>query len=417
MKTGNSVKNKKDDKHFDRLIGERQIDPARIKPNEDALENSIFKNARSTLKKEEMASQRESIRRLGLLKSPIVRPIQNDPDGYTHQIICGSRRHRNIMKLRQHAEGIVRENRPFKQEELCYKPETGEWLPATEVYATMKVIVRECDDETAIAINFAENLEHAKVPELDLMDQCQYLVDLKDEHGTPRFSREWVANVCNRSESWVSLTLELNQLPERVKKMMMEDRVTRTAALQFLQTEREKIDEVIQVGETLVRDEKLTEAKVAEGEMKIAEIELSDAENDLEIHQMMENDGLMAMAKKRIGTARKRVSAASEKRDAALKEAESRKLTADVINKANLLVPGAKKGAPKAMPVKSIKELHTKFKEHHQNIVSLNGDGLMYNVIGSLLEVILGHRACDSIETLIAEEKAKLAEPAMVAAE
>lgn len=405
-----SSKNNNDNKHYDRLLGEFQIDPARIKPNEDALDDkSIFKNARSTLKKEEMATQRESIRRIGLLKSPIVRPIKNDPDGYTHQIVCGSRRHRNIMWLRHQAEGVIREKRPFRQEELCYKPETSEWLPATEVYATLKCMVRDCDDETAIAINLAENLEHAKVPELDLMEFCQYLVDLKDEHGNPRFSREWVADRCNRSESWVSLTLELNQLPEKVKRLMNDDRVTRTAALQFLQTERDKIDEVIETGQEIVRQEKMNEAREAEAELKIANIDLSDAENDLEIHKMMQNDSLVSMAQKRIGTARKRVSAASEKRDVALKEADNPKLTADVINKANLLVPGAKKGAPKAMPVAAIKKFYTGFKEHRKSLELRNGEEMLYSTIESLLEVILGHRACDSVATLIAEERQKRA--------
>jgi ParB-like chromosome segregation protein Spo0J len=271
----------------------------------------------------------------------------------------------------------------------------------------LKCVVRDCDDETAIAINLAENLEHAKVPELDLMEFCQYLVDLKNDTGSHRYSREWVADKCNRSESWVSLTLELNQLPQRVKNMMSDDRVTRTATLQFLQTERDKIDEVIEKGQAIVRDEKMAEAKVADDELKLAEIEMSDAENDLEIHQMMQNDSLVQMAQKRVGTAKKRVSAASEKRDVAIKDADNPKLTADVINKANLLVPGAKKGAPKAMPVKSIKELHVKFKDFRQTTEN-NGDTLIYSVVESLFEVILGHRVCDSVETIITEEKSKL---------
>lgn len=391
---------------IDRKLGEMQIDPARIKPNEDALENSIFKNARSTLKKEEMASQRESIRKLGLLKNIIVRPINNDPDGFTHQIVCGSRRHRNVLKLIQQAEGVLRENRPFKEEELCKKVETGEWLPATQVYAFITCTVRECDDETAIAINLAENLEHAKVPELDLMEFCQYLVDIKDESGKPRYSREWIADRCNRSQSWVSLTLDLNQLPEKVKNLMSENRITRTAALQFLQTDRDKIVDVIEVGENLIRAEKEQKAQLAEEEIQLAQLELEDAKTDLEIHEMTKNSNLMQIANKRINTARKRVSSASEKKEKALKEAERPVLTADTLATANLMVPGAKKGAPKTMPPSDIKKLYKDFKSYREKEEN-EEDATTFNVVESLFEAILGHKLCSSVEALIKEEKTK----------
>jgi ParB-like chromosome segregation protein Spo0J len=377
------------------------IDPTKIRPNEDKINNSVFRNARTTLKKEEMATNRESIRKLGLLKPLIVRPITNDPDGYLYQLVCGSRRLRNILRLRQEAIGVLNENRPFRPEELCYCPETAEWLPATEVYATVKAFVRECDDETAIAINIAENLEHSKLPEIDLMEFCQELTDLKNHDGTPKYSRTKIADMCNRHESWVSLTLELIQLPDAIRQMMYNDQLTRTAALAFLQTKREKIDEVIEVGKGIVRQEKLAEAKVAEEEIRIAQIDLEDAQNDAVIHDMMQNTALLQMAKKREGVARKRVSSASEKRDTALKEAQSPKLTGDVINKANLIVPEAKKGKPKAMPTKEIRKLYAKFTEFRSKQTSCNGEVIVYDTINVLLETILGHRAFTSIEDLL----------------
>lgn len=375
------------------------VDPAKIRLNDDKIEDSVFRNARTTLKKEEMASNRESIRKLGLLKPLIVRPLKNDPDGYLYQLVCGSRRLRNILRLRQEAIGILREKRPFKKEELCYHPETAEWLPATEVYETVKVFVRDCDDETAIAINIAENLEHSKLPEIDLMEFCQELVDIKDENNNPRYTRSKIAELCNRSESWVSLTLDLNQLPERIKQMMFDDRVTRTAALAFLQTRKDKIDDVIEVAENIVRQEKLTEVRVAEEEINLAQIELEDAHNDVEIHNLMGNESLREMAQRRENAARKRVSSASEKRNSALKEAESPKLTADVIHKSTLLVPDAKKGKPKAMPVKDIRSLYAGFKKFKEQKPSVE-DATVMETIDSLFEVILGHKACTNIEQL-----------------
>ncbi len=383
------------------------IDPTKIKLNDDKCENSIFRNARTTLQKEEMATNRESIRKLGLLKPLIIRPIENDPDGYPYQLVCGSRRLRNILKLRQQAIAIIKEERIFTKDDLCYCPETADWHPATEVYDTVKCFVRECDDETAIRFNIAENLEHSKLPEMDLMEFCQELVDLKKDKS-PRYTRAQVADLCNRSESWVSLTLELNLLPERVRQMMYEDRVTRTAALAFLQTERDKIDEVIEVGENIVKTEKMAEAGVAGEELRIAEIDLSDSQNDVAIHEMMGNKDLMEMAKKREGSNRKRVSAASEKRDQAIKEAENPHLTADVINQANLIVDGAKKEKtkPKAMPVKNIRNMYSDFKDYIRDLpckdqfdpkVAVNA------VVNSIFEAILGHKAYLNMKDLLSE--------------
>jgi ParB-like chromosome segregation protein Spo0J len=380
------------------------IDPFQIKLNDDKVEGSIFRNARTTLKQQEMATNRESIRKLGLLKPLMVRPLKNDPDGYLYQLICGSRRLRNILRLVNESKAIASEGRDFSESELCYCPETAEWRPAYEVYATVKTFVRECDDDTAIRINIAENLEHSKLPEIDLMEYCQELVDLKKVDGrTHLYKREEVADMCNRSESWVSLTLELNQLPESIKQMMYDDRVTRTGALAFLQTEKDKIHEVIALSEQIVREEKLTEAKIIEqGEIVTAQVELEDALNDVEIHDMMENSNLREMANKRAGQCRKRVSAASEKRDTILKEAESPKLTADIINRANLMVPNAKKGstAAKAMPVKSIKEMNAGFKDLLSKSPT-KCNRMVLDTVQGVFDVILGHRAPVSVETLI----------------
>lgn len=375
------------------------IDPTRIKLNDDKLENSIFRNARTTLKKEEMATNRESIRKIGLLKPIIVRPIKSDEDGYGYQLVCGSRRLRNVLKLRQDALAILKEKRPFKPNELCFCPETSEWLPATEVYATIKCFVRDCDDEAAIVINIAENLEHSRVPEMDMMEFCQELVELKNKDGSPRYSRTQIANMCNRCESWVSLTLDLNKLPERVKQLMAEDRLTRTAALSLLQTERSKIDAVIDMSEKLVREEKLAEAEAADKELEMAEVELSDAQNDVSIHELLDNPVLRQMAEKREGTSRKRVSAASEKRDSALKAAAAPKLTQETINKSNLLVEDAKKKntKPKTMPAGDIRSLYAHFKKYMEE----KEDKTTYNVVNALFETILGHKAYSDMKSLI----------------
>lgn len=374
------------------------INPRKIKPNEDRIGDSSFRNARVTLNRESMASTKESIRKLGLLKPLVVRPLRDDPDGYLYQLVCGSRRLRIILKLIAEAEAILKEGRDFLPEELCYQPETGEWKPATEVYAKVKAFPRECDDETAIRINLAENLEHSKLPDLDLMDFCQELVNTKNADGSYRYKRSEVAEMCGRSESWISLTLDLNKLPERVKNLMHEDRLTRTAALAFLQTKPEKIDAVIEASENIIREEKLCEIRGIEEEIKQIQVKIADAQNDMEIHEMLGNTDMQQLAKKRINSNQKRMSVASEKMENCSKELKQPKLTADAINKANLNVPDAKTGAPKTMSGKEIKSLYEKFKEYRKETQE---ETEIIKAINSVFEVILGHKSCEKFEEIV----------------
>lgn len=363
------------------------IDPFKIKLNDDKIGDSSFRNARTTIKREEMSTNRESIRKLGLIHPITIRPISPDPDGYEYQLVCGSRRLRNILRL-------------IESNETCYCPETAEWLPAKQVYATVKAFIRECDDETAIRINIAENLEHSKLHEIDLMEYCQELADLRD-NGKPRYTRAEIASMCGRCESWISLTLDLLKLPDNIKQMMYDDRLTRTGALNFLQTNKDKLPEVIEESERIAREEKIGELKVAEGELKIAEIDLADAENDIEIQEMMGNNALREIAEKHASSCRKRVTAASNKRDTIFSESKKPKITGDIINRANLIVTGAKKGAPKAILPGRIKDLYTEFK----NSKSYFDDETVFNTVNAVFEVILGHRAVQSIESLYKEIK------------
>jgi len=370
------------------------IDPLTIKFSDGKLTaKKTFRNARTNLQKEEMQSNRESIRKLGLIKPLLVRPILNDSDGFLYELIAGERRLRNILKLRQ-------------ERAECYNPEEALWQEANIVYAKVKCFVRECDNETAIRLSIAENLEHSALPELDLMDFCQELAEVTKEDGT-KYSRLEISDMCNRSETWISHTLDLGKLPEHVKSMMRNGQLTRTGALSFLQTNRDYIDEVVEVAKQILKEQGEQEATLAEKEERTARIDLEDAENDIIIHQMTEHSQLIELATKRAGAARKRVSAASEKRESALNKADKGKFTADIINRANLMVPGAKKGAPKAMPVKTIREMYTNFSSYITS-PDAKGDPLALKTALGVLQLILGHRIAPSIESLIQEESEKL---------
>lgn len=154
---------------FGKDLGIQQIDPKKIKLADDKITSAKpFRNPRSNLNPKEMAEKRESIRKIGLLKYPTVRPLINDPDGFEFQMVAGSLRLRSILFL-------------IEEDAICYNAKTGAWESAKIVYTTIPCSVRECDEDTAIRISIAENLEHSQVPELDMMEYCDELEQLTDD--------------------------------------------------------------------------------------------------------------------------------------------------------------------------------------------------------------------------------------------
>jgi ParB-like chromosome segregation protein Spo0J len=385
--------------NFGKDLGIHQIDPNKIKLADDPITtDKPFRNPRTHLSTEEMATKRESIRTLGILKPPLVRPIQPDADGNTHQMIAGSLRLRSVLKL-------------LDENSECYNSETAEWQPAGVVYKTIKCNVRECDEETAIRISIAENLEHTQVPELDLMEYCQELVELQGANG-PKYTRTQIAGLCNRSESWVSLTLQLNELAPAYKKLMNEGRLSRTGAISMiLGTSKDQFGTVIEKCKDVVRQEAAAEEQEAVEEEQTALSDLEDAEIDMGIHEMQKDDQAHEAAKRRFKSATRRVSVASDKRKAATKKAEEGVITADTVNKVIMTIPGAKKGKAKPLTAKVIRELHTQFSEY---LVKCDDTTLEQKLAArtgiAVVEVILGKRTTDTLDKLIANEKLRLDE-------
>lgn len=385
-------------KSFGRDLGVQQIDPLKIKFADDKISiNKPFRNARTTLNPEEMSNKRESIRMLGVLKPPLVRPLVNDP-AYTHQIVAGSLRLRCIHKLRE-------------ENSSCYNAETCEWQPALDLYRVLKCQVRECDEETAIRISIAENLEHSAVPELDLMEYCKELTELYSvvDNDLPAYTRSEIAGMCNRSESWVSLTLRLDELDVSYKKLMYQGRLARTGAIALvLGVKKEYFDKVIAECKTEVCKEAGQDLELADEEYDDAMRLLEDAEIDCAIHQKQMDTDALESAKKRMTSAKKRVSMASDKRTTAKKKAVEGAITADTVNKVSLRIIGAKKGKAKPLTPKSIRELH----EQYTKVSLDNNSGLLLaaNVAVSVLEITLGKRTVMPLELLVEEERQKILE-------
>lgn len=355
----------------------------------------FFRNARVTLNKEEMQTLRQHIRKFGLLHPITVRPCQNDPN-YEYECVLGSRRLRSIQFFLD--QDTIE---PF----LVFNKKTGKSERASEVYGGNRfpVNVRNCNDEEAITLSIGENLERSQLDEIDLMEFCKELALLTNSVGNPKFTREQIGRMCSRSESWVSLTLKLEQLPEHAKDFMRSGRLTRTAALSLLQTNSDKLKDVLNYAEGLVKQEAIKEESEALKELEEAKDELELAETDAAVASIRANQTAMQKTNKRVGRAKKRVSMASEKRNNAQKKTKEGQLTQDHINTANVMVEGAKKGAPKSLPMKTVREKLEEFEDFvnlHASATS-ETDKKIHTAVTYVIEWVLGKRVSVDIYSLL----------------
>ena len=123
----------------------------------------------------------DSVREQGVLQPLIVRPVSDADGGASHEIVAGERRWRAAR------------------------------LAGLE---TVPVIVRELDDQSALAIALIENLQRE---DLNPIDQARSLARLAGEFG---LTHEQAAQAVGRSRASVSNLLRLLDLEDEVKDML-----------------------------------------------------------------------------------------------------------------------------------------------------------------------------------------------------
>jgi ParB family transcriptional regulator, chromosome partitioning protein len=131
-----------------------------------------------------LAELADSIREQGVLQPLIVRPLKAPADGSErppYEIVAGERRWRAAK-----VAGL----------------------------ATVPVVVRELDDQSALAVALIENLQRE---DLNPLDQAQSLSRLADEFA---LTHEQVAKAVGRSRASVSNLLRLLELQDDVKRLL-----------------------------------------------------------------------------------------------------------------------------------------------------------------------------------------------------
>lgn len=136
---------------------------------------------RQTLSEESLTELANSIREQGILQPLVVRPIKSSTPGISHEIVAGERRWRASQLV-----GLE----------------------------SVPVIVRELDDQSALAVALIENLQRE---DLNPIEQALSLTRLAKEF---KLTHQQVADAVGRSRSSVSNLLRLLDLDTDVKEML-----------------------------------------------------------------------------------------------------------------------------------------------------------------------------------------------------
>ncbi len=140
-------------------------------------------NPRKDFREDELAELTESIRQKGLVQPIIVRP---DPEG-GYEIVAGERRWRASQKAGLH---------------------------------TVPVIVRDLNDQEMLELAIIENVQRS---DLNAIEEAGGYNELMERFG---YTQERMAEVIGKSRSHVANTIRLLKLPDCVRAMVQEGRLS-----------------------------------------------------------------------------------------------------------------------------------------------------------------------------------------------
>jgi ParB family transcriptional regulator, chromosome partitioning protein len=157
---------------------------------------------RGRIREDDLTELADSIRQQGVLQPLVVRPIPGGAqDGPAHEIVAGERRWRAARLA-----GL----------------------------ATVPAVVRELDDQSALAVALIENLQRE---DLNPLDQAHSLARLVQEFG---MTHEEVAQALGRSRASVSNLLRLLDLQDEVKELLAQGAIEMGHARAVLSLDAER---------------------------------------------------------------------------------------------------------------------------------------------------------------------------------
>ncbi|MEI8296048.1 MAG: ParB/RepB/Spo0J family partition protein [Alphaproteobacteria bacterium] len=206
----------------------------RLKPNPH--------QPRQRFSSDDLESLVNSIREKGILQPLLVRPHPQDKDNY--EIIAGERRWRAAKTLNL------------------------EEVP---------VIVRECSNSESLELAIIENVQRHN---LDPIEEAEGFQRLIEEFS---YTQEQLAKVIGKSRSHIANTVRLLQLPESIKKLVSEGKITAGHARALLSHPNPEtlVDRILLEGMNV----RMVEQKVKETTTKSMLVENEHTVQELEISQ------------------------------------------------------------------------------------------------------------------------------------
>jgi ParB family chromosome partitioning protein len=199
---------------IDRARGQKRVPIEYLKANP--------KNPRRHFDSEELDNLAASIREKGILQPILVRPIRGKADSY--EIVAGERRWRAAQRAGVH---------------------------------DVPITLLEINDREALEIAIVENVQRADLNPLEEASGYEHLLEQF------KYSQNDLAKVVGKSRSHIANTLRLLKLPNSVKKLLSEGKLTAGHARALLaHDDPEKLAKAIVDGGLNVRDvEALTPAE------------------------------------------------------------------------------------------------------------------------------------------------------------
>ncbi|HEX4861575.1 MAG TPA: ParB/RepB/Spo0J family partition protein [Rhizomicrobium sp.] len=196
---------------------------------------------RKTFAEKDLQDLTDSVREKGILQPILVRPLSGD----SYEIVAGERRWRAAQQAQLH---------------------------------DVPVVVREMSDGEALELAIIENVQRA---DLNAIEEAAAYHELMDRF---KYSQERIAREVGKSPSHVSNTLRLLKLPESVKAMLRDGRLTAGHARTLLSADdpearaREIVESALNVREAEQRSK--GKARPRRGQVE-EDVNIKDAESNI----------------------------------------------------------------------------------------------------------------------------------------
>lgn len=322
-------------------------------------EDKLFYNPRreEDFTPESMKELRQSIRMDGLLQDPVVRAIEHHGQISRYELVAGERRKRSL-------DFIVQENLPcfdrrqptpeqwqpnmtvihtgrlgrfaiLKQIEgdrghIQYldendhpTDETGEvalaklrgTFPGAQVYQTISCkILRNCEDQEALRLALAENLQHEG---LSVAAQ----VAVTERLAARGLTQQEIDSAIGKNITWISQTLAFRRdLPPEAFEDLMEGRMMRNVGVSFLGYALEDRPRLYEETVVVAREDIKAKVKAAKLEKELHEDLVHVEETKAVIAKTAGDEKEAEVHKKKLAVEKKKVAAAKAKLAAAKKD-------------------------------------------------------------------------------------------------